>query len=386
MEVGAIPRLSSHPKTLVRTARHAMKKFSTQIMALVVSLGATIAASALAQTTPPLEISKDAPDRYVVVKGDTLWDISGRFLQKPWRWPEIWELNREQIRNPHLIYPGDVVILDRSGTSPRLRLARQVGAGSSAAGEGANLPTERMQPRARATALAREPVPTIRSSDIEAFLNRPLVVDEKGLQDHPRIVGAQEGRVHIGRGELAYARGIADGSVRDWHVYRSARPLLDPDTRQPIAWEAMFVGTARLEQAGDPATLRILASNEEIGAGDRLMPAERTLPTNYVPRPPESAVTGRIVSVSRGVSQVGRRSVVALDVGKANGLEPGHVLEIRQRGAVITDREAVKREKIGLPARPVGYLLVFRVFDKIAYGLVMEASHPISVGDAVANP
>lgn len=365
-----------------------MKKFSTQILALAVSLGATLGAVAMAQSTPPLELTKDAPDRYVVVKGDTLWDISGRFLQKPWRWPEIWQLNREEIKDPHWIYPGDVVYLDRSGASPRLRLGRRVGGGSSAdaAGGAGGLPTERLEPRVRAERLERDAIPTISSTAIEAFLNRPLVVDEEGLKSNPRIVGTQEGRVNIARGEVAYVRGIADSSVTDWHVYRSAKPLLDPDTRKPIAWEAMFVGSAKLERAGDPATVRIVANNEEIGVGDRLMPAERSLPINYVPRPPESAVAGRIVSVYRGVTQVGRNNVVALNVGKAAGLEIGNVLAIRHRGGVVTDREAAKAEQVRLPDEAVGHLLVFRVFDKIAYGLVMEASQPIAVGDAVSNP
>ncbi len=365
-----------------------MKKFSTQILALAVSLSATLGAVAMAQSTPPLEITRDAPDRYVVVKGDTLWDISGRFLQKPWRWPEIWQLNREQIKDPHWIYPGDVVYLDKSGASPRLRLGRRVGGGSSAdtSGGAGSLPTERLGPRVRAQPLDREAIPTISSTDIEAFLNRPLVVDEEGLKNHPRIVGTQEGRVNITRGELAYVRGIADSSVTDWYVYRSAKPLVDPDTRKPIAYEAMFVGTAKFERGGDPATLRIVGNNEEIGVGDRLMPAERSMPTNYVPRPPEGSVDGRIVSVYRGVTQVGRNNVVAVNVGKSAGVEIGNVLAIKHRGNLVTDREAVKSEKVKLPDESVGHLLVFRVFDKIAYGLVMDASQPIAVGDVVSNP
>lgn len=364
-----------------------MKKFSTQIFALAVALAATLGAVAMAQPTPPLEIARDAPERYIVVKGDTLWDISGRFLQKPWRWPEIWQLNRDAIKDPHWIYPGDVVWLDRSGDTPRLRLGRKVGGGSSAdAAGGAGLPSERLQPRVRAQALEREAIPTISSTDIEAFLNRPLIVDEAGLKSHPRIVGTQEGRVSLSRGELAYVRGIGDAATADWHIYRSARPLLDPDTRKPIAWEAMFVGSAKLERAGDPATLRIVASNEEIGVGDRLMPAERALPINYAPRPPEAQVGGRIVSVYRGVSQVGRNSVVALNVGKTAGLEVGNVLAIQHRGRTVTDREVTRPEQVRLPDESVGHLLVFRVFDKIAYGLVMDASQPIAVGDAVSNP
>ncbi|MBN9426712.1 MAG: LysM peptidoglycan-binding domain-containing protein [Burkholderiales bacterium] len=363
-----------------------MKKFSTQVLAF--AFAALTAAGAWAQAQQPVELAKDAPDKYVVVKGDTLWGIAGRFLQKPWRWPEIWQLNREQIRNPHLIYPGDIVYLDTSGGSPRLRLGRAVGDGAGGAG-GSNaggLPTERMQPRVRSTPLEAAAVPTIPSSAIEAFLNRPLVVDETGMAKHPRIVATQEGRVFLGRGELAYARGFseADTKVAEWHIYRAAKPLLDPDTRKPIAYEALFIGSAKLERDGDPATLRIVSTTEEVGVGDRLVPAERSLPFNYVPHPPEGSVSGRIVSVYRGVAQAGRNSVVALNVGSKDGLEVGHVLEIRLRGRTVKDAD-VKAE-VKLPDEAVGHLLIFRIFDKIAYGLVMDASQSISVGDVVANP
>ena len=361
-----------------------MRNIITRVLsaAVALTLGGAIAAQ-------PLELAPNAPDRYVVVKGDTLWDISGRFLSKPWRWPEIWELNRAEIRNPHLIYPGDVVLLDRSGAEPRLRLARLVGSGGSRAHDGAagaagGQPVERRQPGVRVSELDRAPVPTISSTEIEAFLNRQLIVDEAQLDAHPRIVATQDGRVFLGRGDVAYARGMPVESAGDWHVYRQAKPLLDPDTRMPIAHEALFVGTARLERSGDPATLRVLAMNEEIGVGDRLMPAEPPTITSYMPRPPESDVSARIVAVYRGVTQVGRNSVVAVSAGAEQGLEQGHVLAILQRGRVVVDREA--KEDVILPDEAVGYLLVFRVFDKISYGLVMEASQSISVGDAVTNP
>jgi hypothetical protein len=243
---------------------------------------------------------------------------------------------------------------------------------------------ERVQPTVRSESLSQSAVPTIDARAIEPFLNRPLVVDEKGLQSHPRIVATQDGRVYLGRGELAYARGVPEGAGNDWHVYRAARPLLDPDTRKPIAWEAQFVGSARLEHNGDPATLRMQAVTEEVGPGDRLMPAERTEIVNYVPRPPEAQVAGRIVSVYRGVAQAGRNSVVALNVGTRQGLEQGNVLEIRERGRVVRDRDT--RENIRLPGQPIGHLLVFRVFDNIAYGLIMAASRDVAVGDDVANP
>lgn len=356
-----------------------MKKFSTQVLAAAFSL--LLGTAALAQ---PLELAKDAPDRYVVVKGDTLWDIAGKFLDKPWRWPEIWQLNREQIRDPHWIYPGDIVYLDTSSGTPRLRLGRPVGATAAAGTAAGGERTERLQPSVRAEALPSAAIPTVDGYAIAPFLNRPLVVDEKGLQSHPRIVATQDGRVYLGRGELAYARGMPENPGAEWHVYRAARPLLDPNTRKPIAWEAQFVGTARLEREGDPATLRMQSVNEEVGPGDRLMPAERSEVVNYVPRPPASDVAGRIVSVHRGVAKAGRNSVVAMNLGAEQGVAVGDVLAIKERGRMIVDRDT--RERVRLPGEPIGHLLVFRVFDKIAYGLIMSSSRDVSIGDDVSNP
>lgn len=365
-----------------------MKKFSTQVLALALTLATPV--MALAQA---LELAKDAPDRHVVVRGDTLWGISGKFLEQPWRWPEIWDLNRDQIRNPHLIYPGDVVYLDMSSGKPRLRLGKPIDAAAgappaqasaAATADTSAMARERRGPAVRTESLGRSAIPTVSAASIEPYLNRPLVVDEKGLAAHPRVVGTQEGRVYLGPGDRAFVRGLADQDTLEWHVYRPAQPILDPDTRKPIAWEATFVGSARLEQRGDPATFRIVSSTEEIGTGDRLMPAERARVSSYVPRPPELKVNGRIVSIYRGVVQAGRNSVVALNVGSTAGLEVGSVLQIRQRARQMPDRET--REMIELPGQTTGHLLVFRVFDKIAYGLIMDASHAISVGDDVTNP
>lgn len=356
-----------------------MKKFITQVLATAIAVLATAAAA----QTAPLEIAADAPERHVVVRGDTLWGIAGKFLQKPWRWPELWQLNREQIRDPHRIYPGDVVYLDDKGGTPRLRLGRPVES-REAAQDAAAERDERAQPRVRVEPLERSAIPTIDARTIAPFLNRPLVVDERGLETHPRIVATQDGRVYLGRGDIAYVRGVQDDSIRDWHVYRAARPLLDPATRKPIAWEALFVGSARLERSGDPATFRVMGVTEEVGPGDRLMPAERTESDSYVPRPPEGSIAGRIVSVHRGVAQAGRDSVVALNIGARDGLAIGHVLAIAEQPRTVRDR--VAREDIRLPGETIGHLLVFRVFDKIAYGLIMKSSRDVAVGDDVTNP
>lgn len=382
-----------------------MKKFSTRSLTLIsLSLiwgwGTPVQAQALAgdaagvpqAATPaspgarnpqPLELAANAPDRHVVVKGDTLWDISGKFLQQPWRWPEIWQLNREQIRDPHWIYPGNVVYLDTSSGQPRLRLGQPVGDAGSTPGTLAQN-TIKMQPTVRVESLRDTAIPTVSSAMIAAFVNRPLVVTETQMLTSPRVIGTQDGRVNLGRGDLMYVRGIKDSTVTDWHVYRQARPILDPDTRKPIAFEALFVGSVRLERLGDPSTLRVTGTSEEIGAGDRLVPAELGRPFNFVPHPPAQDVKGRIVSIYKGVSHVGRNSVVAVSLGSQIGIEEGHVLAIKQRGREILD--PVTRERLRLPDEPTGHLLIFRVFDSIAYGLVTAATDSIQVGDLVVNP
>lgn len=333
--------------------------------------------------TGVVEIAADAPDKHIVVKGDTLWGISGKFLKSPWLWPQVWELNREQIQNPHLIYPGDIVYLDRSGDTPRLRLGRPVGSLADASGASGN-PQHRLEPSVRAEALGDSAIPTISTSAIEAFINRPLIVDEKGLATSPRIMATQEGRVYLGRGDRAYVRGIQNDAVNEWHVYRPAKPMLDPDTREVLAYEALYLGTAHLVRKGDPATITITGTAEEIGEGDRLVPAEGARTVNLAPRAPERDVVGKIISVYRGVTQVGRNSVVALNVGKNDGLDVGHVMSVQLRGRLARDRET--NEMVKLPNEPIGQLLVFRTFDRISYGLIVDATQSISVGDAVQNP
>lgn len=370
-------------------------KSSMRAFALTLSLALPAWLAAQSAGSPP-ELAADAPDKHVVVRGDTLWGIAGKFLDKPWRWPDLWQLNKEQIRNPHLIYPGDIVYLDGTGANMRLRLAKPVtgaAAGIGAAAEGkaaadgaeAEPPGQRLSPRVRMTRNEAEPIPTISANKIEPFLNRPLIVDEASLREQPRIVGMQAGRVYLGRGETAFVRGVkADVSATEWYVYRDVRPLLDPDTRKPIAYEAVFLGTARLEQRGDPATFRILSANEEIGTGDRLMPAERMRPMNFVPRAPDRTVKGRIVSVYRGVTEAGLNSVVALNLGTRQGIEEGHVLGIRERPRQV--RELEGRGTIDLPGQSIGEVLVFRVFDTISYGLIVASRRSANVGDDIVNP
>jgi LysM repeat protein len=326
-------------------------------------------------------LAKDAPDKHVVVRGDTLWDISAKFLATPWKWPEVWQMNRDQIRNPHLIYPGDVVYLDKSGANPRLRLGKAVGNGDAVA-----IGPNKLEPMVRSEPIDRAPIPTISSQAIEAFLNRPLIVEENGLNTAPRIIGGSEARLYLSNGDKVYVRGFTKPADlgSDWHIYRPAKPLLDPDTRKPLAYEAIYVGSAKFEKAGDPATMRVTGMQEEIGEGDRLVWAERARSFNYSPKPPDKPVTGKILSIYKGVSQAGRNSVIAMSTGKADGVDVGTVLVIKQVGRLVTDRQT--SEKLRLPDESIGHVLIFRTFDKISYGLIMDSSGFPVVGDKVTNP
>src|SRR6266568_1826936 len=265
-----------------------MQKSITALLALALS-----GAGLLALAQGDLQVKDTAPDRYVVQRGDTLWSIATKFLSDQWRWPEIWRMNQEQIRNPHNISPGDVLVLDRSVSPPQLRIA-DAGAGSGVGGAEA----VKLLPRIYTQPLKSEAIPTISPRAIEPFLTQPLIIEEGGLDRAPRIIATEENRVNLGTGNVAYVSGFGDADEPAWHVYRAGRPLVDPDSRRTLGIEAVFLGTARVTRSGEPATVQILDSKKEISAGDRLIPAPPpTIAPQYVPHAPASAVNGRIMGL-----------------------------------------------------------------------------------------
>ena len=367
----------------------------------------TSAVNAFAASSEALR--ENAPDSYTVQRGDTLWGISGRFLKEPWRWPEIWKMNQEQIRNPHLIYPGDVIVLDRSGM--QLRISRA--------------DTVRLSPKVRVEPLAAKAVPTISPADIEPFLSKPLVVGANELDGAARIIATDEDRVALGAGDVAYVEGLTKEQGAVWSIYRRGDPLIDPDTDQTLGYLAIYIGEARVRHFGEVSKIEITRSAQEIYRGDRLLPAAKEVPVfSYVPRAPTMPVKGRIVSAYGSLVEAGPRSIVALSKGSADGLEVGHVLAIyrTQPGAryavrtsplwgrvgptgddsprvyyseQLTPRDASlypERQKITeldlakFPSERYGLLMVFRTFDRASFALVMEASRQVSLNDVVANP
>ena len=382
---------------------------SLQAQNFPITTGQKATASQVAQAGVPLaDLVSNAPDEYTVKRGDTLWAISGVFLKAPWRWPELWGMNLEDIRNPHRIYPGQQLYLDKSSGRAILR-ARQQAGGSGAPG------TVRVSPRTRYESLADAAIPTLSPQAIEPFLSEALIVDEASFALAPRIVAAQEGRVLLSRGDRAYARGAysskeggkplsdARGEPVAYQVFRNATPLKDPSTGEILGYEAVYLGKAELVRGEStatvkdkngkestevvPATLDILIAKEEMRVGDRLTPEPPRELLSYVPRAPVSQIEGQIVSIyGSAVLYAAGNQVVVLNRGARDGLERGHVMAIQRSGARLTDRTDSARTQIRLPNERNGLMMVFRIFEKVSYALILESTDGVKVGDRFVNP
>lgn len=328
-----------------------------------------------------VKLKDNPPSRYTVKRGDTLWGISGRFLKNPWKWPDIWGMNREEIKNPHWIYPGDVVVLDLSGASPRLRLEGASDGGSSR-WKGGALQTVKLEPRVRSEPISAA-IPTIPAKEIEPFLTRPLVVDAAAIARAPKIVGTVDKRVVLAANDKAYATGLDEKKGDYWNLYRPGRVFEDPDTKETLGYEADYLGDAEVESFGEISTIHIVRADQEIGAGDRLTVLPPVQYTAYVPRAPDQKVRGKVIAgSSTAVAEIAPYSIVILNRGARDGLETGHVLGLfRSEGKV-----AIGDRMVPLPEQGYGMVLVFRVFDKMSYGMVMTASHPVHIEDVVKNP
>jgi hypothetical protein len=329
------------------------------------------------------ELAPNAPDSYTVKSGDTLWGISSMFLKSPWRWPELWGMNLDQIRNPHLIYPGQTLFLERSGDRARLRM------GAADAGGGG---TVKLSPRVRDTGAAGA-ISSVPLRFIEGFLNEAVIFDTDALEGAPRIVATPENRVLLSRGDLAYVRGDLH-DIRDWRMYRSPKPLVDPDTDQVLGYEAVYVGSAEYVRPGEvrangdivPATFSIRSIKQEANVGDRLAPSSPNDFSNIAPHSPQGAISGRIVSVYGDAVTAGQNQIVALNRGARDGLERGHVLALWRDGVYSRDTTQGAPQTIKLPDERHGLLFVFRVFDKMSYALILNVQEPVTAGDRFTQP
>jgi len=370
-----------------------MKNFSTVSARVAVAalFAGLLAAPAQAITC---EFKANAPDQHLVVKGDTLWDISGKFLEHPWCWPQVWGMNKDEIRDPHWIYPGQIVYFDREGR--RLSLNRPgSGSGSgSGSGTGAN-GTLRLSPQVRTEGLGRDAIASISSNVIEPFLSQPLVVESEYMAGAPRIVAASEGHVFLGKDDKVYVRGDLKGNS-SFQVFRPGNPLKDPATKKLIAYEAVYLGTVKLFAEAKPGvdahTFIVASSKQEIGVGDRLIPAPPTGLRNYVPHQPDRKIDARVVSIYSGVSYAGQNQVVSINKGSVDGLDVASVLQLYTLGKTVKDKTAdkgmmgIRANMIKLPDEQSGTLFIFRVFKNISYGLIMQVTEPVEVGDVAKSP
>ena len=347
-------------------------------------------AARVAQTGVPLaDLAPNAPDSHTVQRGDTLWGISTLFLKSPWRWPELWGMNLQQIRNPHLIYPGQVLVLDKRDGRATLRVAT--------GGEGAPNNTVKLSPRVRAELLENGAIAAIPLHLIGPFLNEASVFDGDALDKAPRIVATQEGRVMVSRGETAYVRGDL-GGARDFRIFRQLVPLKDPVTSEVLGHEGRYVGTAEFVRSGNPLaadgagvlvpdTFRITSTRLEAMAGDRLAPVLQQELLAYVPHPPSKPVDGRIVAIYGDGLRAGQNQVVSINRGKADGIERGHVLALWRSGAASFDTTSPGvKTPMQLPDERHGVLFVFRVFDRVSYALIVNVQDPVRAGDRFTQP
>ena len=374
------------------------------------SIGAVLAL--IAFTAPghadTVALKSDHPDRYIVQKGDTLWDISTRFLKDPWRWASVWTIN-EQVKNPHLIYPGDVILLTYVDGKPQLSVQREeklvpvpvVAEVPQAAVEPMVTPTTaieepagetpsgmkvvRLRPRAHIGSI-ESAIPTISPDAIVPFLTEPLVVGRSELADAGYVTIGLDDRRALGDGSQFYARGLKKKSKTEYYqIFRQGAALKHPESGETLGYEAIFLGDARMLEPGDPAKLVVTRVKQEILPTDRLLEApEKAALPYYFPRVPDKNVKGRILSAVNGLREFGPTTIVAISLGKRDGMQEGHVLRIMRHVGV--NRDPVTKRNYRMPDEDTGLLMVFRVFNKVSYALIMDANRPVHIHDSLRTP
>lgn len=362
------------------------------------------APQAAPQGVPQAELAQGAPDRYTVQRGDTLWAIAGMYLQRPWRWPELWGMNKETIRNPNRIYPGQTLYLQRQNGLARLS-TQPVGSSEP--------PVVRLSPRVRSDSLADLALPTLPPSVVEPFLVEPIVTDADTLSSAPRIIATTEERVIMASGDRAYVRGDPaqpllrePGDPRRFQIYRGVTPLKDPLSGAVLGYEAQYLGKAellhgeRMEESKNakgetvaeyvPATVMLSGVKEEIRAGDRLLPAPERVFNSYTPHAPPPGVEARVVSIygsnTTAMSAAVQKQVISINLGSRDGMEPGQVLQLVTQGQRIVDSTDPHRPTVKLPSEPNGLAMVFRTFDHVSYALILQMQTGVRVGDRLVSP
>ena len=377
-----------------------------RIISLLVLAFVTVA-TAMPTLAQDKDIKTDAPDRYTVQRGDTLWSIAGRYLERPWNWPQLWNMNRTQVRNPHRIYPGDILVLDRRTGQLRVESVT-------------------LSPRVRQEDISQA-VPTISPSAIAPFLSRPLIVNENEFDNSPRIMATEESRSIVGAGNIVYVKGLNKSQGETWQLFRRGDKLNDPETGTLLGYLAVYLGEARVLQFGEVSKLQIVKSTQEIVAGDALTPIAKEPPVfAYAPRAPSGKVQGRVMGLNDNLFETGSLSIISLSKGAKDGLEVGHVLAlVRNPGSSryslrtspmlgrtgpagsdsrrpyyeeqldVRNSPVISQQKLSdlserdvakIPDDRYGLVMVFRTFDRASFALVMQASRPVAIDDAFTTP
>jgi len=327
-----------------------------------------------------IPLADNAPDSYVVKRGDTLWGIAKVFLRDPWYWPEIWQVN-PQIHNPHLIYPGDTLRLVYIDGQPQIVLQR---------GDGV-----RVEPQVRSEPIDSA-ITTIPYATVAAFMSKPTVLDRDQIKTAPYVLATRDLHVVMSEGDTVYARGFSSPAELGSHynVVRVGDPLIDPDDNRVLGYDGIFTGSGHVTRQGDPTTLIMTESARESRAGDKLIPGGVDVPLDFIPSAPRVKTNGRIISVANGVTVIGQYEVVVVNRGARDGLAPGNVLGVFDTGPVVADTDKrgffnldrLGAKRVQLPSERTGTFMVFKTFDNISYGLIMEATNLIRVGDKIENP
>ena len=403
---------SSRPSGSRRASRFVTSLSVLSVLGVLTVL--TAATQVLAQApSSPIQVRENAPDRHTVVKGDTLWGISGKFLKQPWRWPEVWRMNRDQIKNPHLIYPGQVIVLDRDGAgNPRLSILQ---------GSGSGVPTDRgivrLSPQIRAEAREGAAIPSIPPGDIEPFMLRNRVIGAETFNDAPQIVKSVDARVTFATNDAVYAVGIKPEMGKVFQMFRKGRELRDPSvTARPwykwrhnepdpqiIGYEATYLGDAKVVRDGDVAKLEIVSVKQEVQVGDYLIAQPPSETMAYIPRAPEAKVEGIVMTLPSGISEAGKLNVITMNLGKRDGLEVGHVLAAYKPKETFDNprytantlnwipfwprQPEAQPTTLDIPEERVALVFVFRVFEGISYAMVMNSgTDTLRAGYILRNP
>jgi len=330
-----------------------------------------------------LVIRENAPDRYIVVKGDTLWDISNKFFKDPWKWPQIWGLNQQSIKDPHWIYPGDLIVLDPASKTlhiGEIPLIADVPPSDAIAVTDSKL--QKLLPKMRVVTGEYDAIASIPTSVIGAFLNKPLVIENETIEGAPTLIGSIENRTLLSFGDIAFATRMPVDKGPLWQLYRPGKALIDPDTDETLGYEVVYLGDASVQKFDEVSTLKITKSVLDIQIGDNFIQSSVGLPNNYIPRAPANKIQAKVISIYGGVNQGGQNAIITLNKGKRDGLENGHVLALYKESEI----SKYQGESYTLPAMRYGLVFVFRTFDKVAYALVMQVQRTVQISDSLETP